>query len=60
MVGASTESWSDAARKAMQMALEGIEKAADEGSLAIAEGGVIEYRVDVTIAFVGERAHDDL
>jgi hypothetical protein len=42
------------------MASESIEKAADEDSLLIAEGGVVEYRVEVTIAFVGERAHDDL
>ena len=60
VVGASTASWSDAARKAIQMASASIEKAADDHSLVIAEGGVVEYRVEVTIAFVAERAHDDL
>jgi len=60
VVGASTESWSDAARKAVQRVSDSLEEAAAEDSLAIADVGVLEYRVEVTIAFVGERAHDDL
>jgi flavin-binding protein dodecin len=60
VVGASTVSWSDAADKAIRMASDSLERATAEDSLAIADVGVVEYRVEVTLAFVGECAHDDL
>jgi flavin-binding protein dodecin len=60
VVGASTESWSDAAHKAIRMAADSLESEAGEDRLASADVGLVEYRVEVTVAFVGEHAHDDL
>ena len=60
LVGVSTESWSDAARKAVERAAETIADITGIDvvhSTAAVEGGRIkEYRVDVKVAFLVHQA----
>jgi dodecin len=63
VVGTSPTSWSDAARRAVEVASETIDHIVGvdvlHSTASVQAGKIVEYRVDVKLAFVVEREHED-